>query len=521
MQLSALLKEYAAPSTATSGLAGYSLEGQRRAKRRRLAAALRMRLCVVKGDVTTDRAAHAAATSPLNLKPQPTEDQKTAGNYPKGHLRIGGLDVSIENPAGSHRRPEWPTLKSHYGYIRLTMGADGDHVDCFVRVGTPDDYAGPVHVVNQNVGGKFDEYKVMLGWERTDDARAAYLENYERGWTGLGSMVSLPMADFKAWLAEGDTTKPLRRGLFALLLTKIEWNEEDHPRDDYGRFGEGSGGISNKDSVWMRDGKSLSAEDQSRMKALGVPPAWTNVELNPDAKGDLQVVGKDSKGRDQYLYSAEHSERAAAEKFARLQEFNKVAPAVRDIALKDMQNTDLNQGQRDTAAATALIAETGFRIGGTADTGADKQAYGATTLLGSHVVVDGNNLRFEFTGKKGVEITKELDHPALAAYISERQAANGDGALFKTTDAAVRDYFHSKAGDDFKVKDFRTWHATALALREVAKPPPPKTERQFKSQRLAVGKTVARFLGNTASVALASYINPAVFSSWHPQGHGT
>ena len=171
----------------------------------------------------TDRAAHQAATSYLNLLPQPTEAQRHAGNYPKGHVSVGGLDVSIENPAGSHRRPEWPELRSHYGYIRRTEGADGEHVDCFVRVGTPEDYSGPVHVIDQHVGGEYDEHKCMIGWENADEARTAYLENYERGWPGIGGFTTLTMDDFKAWLAEGDTTKPLSGSstLSRLLLSTI------------------------------------------------------------------------------------------------------------------------------------------------------------------------------------------------------------------------------------------------------------------------------------------------------------
>ena len=174
----------------------------------------------------TDRAAHEAATSPLNLKPQPTEAQRHVGNYPKGHVKVAGLDISIENPAGSHRRQEWPALRSHYGYVLRTEGADGEQVDCFVRVGTDPDYDGDVHVVNQvKADGSFDEHKAIIGHETAEGARQAYLENYERGWTGLGSMVSLPMEDFKAWLAEGDTTKPLEQSggnsLSRLLLSTV------------------------------------------------------------------------------------------------------------------------------------------------------------------------------------------------------------------------------------------------------------------------------------------------------------
>jgi hypothetical protein len=314
-----------------------------------------------------DQAAHSAATSPLNLRPQPTEGQRSAGNYKKGHVRFAGLNITIENPAGSYRRPEWPPMLAHYGYAKGTEGADADHIDVFVKPSTPIDWDGRAYVINQVIDGRFDEHKVMLGWDDQRSAEKAYLAHYPRNWQ-LGPVAVMSLDRLREWLG-GDTLEPVLK------------YSEDQPRDDHGRFGEGSGGISNSKGVWMQGGKPLPAASQARLKALGVPPAWRNVQLNPDVNGDLQVVGKDSKGRDQYLYSADHSARAAAEKFARLQEFNAVAPGVREQAMKDMGNKALSQKERDTAAALALISETGFRIGGTSDTGADKQAYGAKTLL--------------------------------------------------------------------------------------------------------------------------------------------
>ena len=168
-----------------------------------------------------DTAAHEAATSPQNDLPDPTPAQKEAGNYAKGHVAIAGHEISIENPAGSKRRPEWPALKDHYGYFKGTNAKDGDHVDVFVKPGTPEDYAGPVHVVRQvkversagtparkaadksvrapvlTATGQFDEYKVMLGYPTAEEARAAYLRNYEPGWPGLQRMTSHSMADFE------------------------------------------------------------------------------------------------------------------------------------------------------------------------------------------------------------------------------------------------------------------------------------------------------------------------------------
>jgi len=153
-----------------------------------------------------DAAAHAAATSPKNDLPDPTDAQKEAGNYQKGHATVDGLNISIENPAGSKRRPEWPTLKSHYGYLKRTEGGDGEHIDVFIRPGTE---ASPkVFVVDQvNTDSTFDEHKVMMGWKSQAGARLGYLENYTKGWK-VGTITPMTMDEFKQWLAEGDTTKP-------------------------------------------------------------------------------------------------------------------------------------------------------------------------------------------------------------------------------------------------------------------------------------------------------------------------
>jgi hypothetical protein len=154
-----------------------------------------------------DQVAHSAATSNLNLLRQPTQAQRKVGNYPKGHARIAGLEISIENPAGSTRNPAWPALTAHYGYIRRTEGADGDHVDVFVKPETAEDYAGPVFVIDQKIDGQFDEHKCMIGWDAKDDASQAYLSNYEYGWPGLGRIRQFSVDEFKGWLAQGPARK--------------------------------------------------------------------------------------------------------------------------------------------------------------------------------------------------------------------------------------------------------------------------------------------------------------------------
>lgn len=168
-----------------------------------------------------ETAAHEAATSSRNDRPAPSEAQIEAGNYRKGHVAHGGLDLSIENPAGSTRsgksrsgKPWSVTMKSHYGYIKGTKGKDKDHIDVFLnpRAATPTD-ADPVYVVDQRdpSRGRFDEHKVMLGYGSEAEARAAYMENYSKGWRGLGEITPTTLGEFKSWLKTGDTTKPFAK----------------------------------------------------------------------------------------------------------------------------------------------------------------------------------------------------------------------------------------------------------------------------------------------------------------------
>jgi hypothetical protein len=155
-----------------------------------------------------EAAAAEAATSPANDLPAPTEAQKDAGNYKKGALSLHGLRISIENPAGTRRRPEWPPLAHHYGYIRGTEGKDGDHVDVFL--GPDAENADlPVFVVDQvTQAGRFDEHKVMMGFADEAAAREGYLANYSPGWSGLGDITQMALADFKVWVMDpARTTK--------------------------------------------------------------------------------------------------------------------------------------------------------------------------------------------------------------------------------------------------------------------------------------------------------------------------
>lgn len=153
-------------------------------------------------------AAAEAATSPDNDLKTPSQAQIEAGNFRVGRLRVNGLDISIEYPAGVKRKPEHSQALAHpYGSIRRTEGADGDKVDVFLG-DRADDTRLPVFVVDQNKpDGSFDESKVMLGFESEQAARAAYLSNYPKDWNGLSDIRQFTQGEFKAWVQDPAATQ--------------------------------------------------------------------------------------------------------------------------------------------------------------------------------------------------------------------------------------------------------------------------------------------------------------------------
>ena len=159
----------------------------------------------------------------------PTEAQKEAGNYKKGHVKIQGFDISIEQPKGSIRRgvdengKAWKSkMNNTYGYFGNTQSRDGDHIDVFIgdkpmsrnvfvidQIQPPKSPTGGLSA-NENTQGVFDEHKVMLGFETIDEARDAYLSNYEKGWQGLGNITAVDIDNFRKWAVdtEGRRVKP-------------------------------------------------------------------------------------------------------------------------------------------------------------------------------------------------------------------------------------------------------------------------------------------------------------------------
>ena len=184
-------------------------------------------------------------------EPNPSEAQKKAGNYKKGHLSFGGYDFTVETPKGATRsgkdeqgKPWSVTMHDTYGYILGKIGVDGDHIDMFINDAADlDSFDGNVYVVDQvnPETGEFDEHKVMFGYPSEEAATEAYLANYSKGWKGLGKVTAVPKATFDKWLEASDRkTKPfadyamIKKGAHQDFISDMEYTYENdvHPSEE-------------------------------------------------------------------------------------------------------------------------------------------------------------------------------------------------------------------------------------------------------------------------------------------------
>lgn len=172
------------------------------------------------------------------VAPEPTEAQKEAGNYKKGHLTLQGLDIALENSKGSTRSGTdqdgraWQSTMAHdYGYIKRTQGADGDHVDVFIGDKPESEMVYVVDQVDPKTG-KFDEHKVMMGFADEQAARAGYLGNYEEGWKGLGAIKAMPVDAFKRWVKGGDTRSPIAAQPVAGTVNSVRFSKQAMAQGD-------------------------------------------------------------------------------------------------------------------------------------------------------------------------------------------------------------------------------------------------------------------------------------------------
>lgn len=258
------------------------------------------------------------------------------------------------------------------------------------------------------------------------------------------------------------------------------------------------------------DGTDVQPDDLAYLKKLGIGPAYTEVRVNPDFKTDGLVASMvDEKGRAVRLYSKAHTKNAAQEKFERLKAFNAAMPGMQKRIRADMDSTDPKT--KAAARVLYLVEKTAFRIGSDRDTGADKQAYGASTLQVKHATVEGDTITFKFVGKKGVSQKHKIKDAELARLVTEQMVGKEPTAkLWEADDNDVRAYLVTlPKAKHFLVKDFRTWNATALAVELIAKAKQKlfTDEKAFAKFQKVIATKVSKRLGNNPKMAMDSYID--------------
>jgi DNA topoisomerase-1 len=253
-----------------------------------------------------------------------------------------------------------------------------------------------------------------------------------------------------------------------------------------------------------------------RIRALAIPPAWTDVWICRDPRGHLQAVGRDARGRKQPCYHATWRARRDDEKFARLAGFGRALPAIRRRVDRDLLRTNLSR-ERVLATVVRLLEVTSLRVGNE-EYARTNRSFGLTTLRDRHVSVSPSGVRFRFRGKGGRTHTVGVRDRRLARIVARCQSLPGqelfqylddDGEPRSIESADVNDYIREAAGEEVTAKDFRTWAGTLLAFRALrASPGRGRAEVQASLKRSI--EEVADALGNTPAVSRQSYIAPAV-----------
>ncbi len=262
-------------------------------------------------------------------------------------------------------------------------------------------------------------------------------------------------------------------------------------------------------------------ETLARIKALGIPPAWREVWVCPDARGHLQATGRDAKGRKQYRYHAAWRAVRDGTKYNKLLDFGAALPALRERTERDLGLPGLPR-EKVLAAVVRLLEGTLIRVGNE-EYAKQNGSFGLTTMRDRHVTIAGAGLRFRFRGKSGVEHAVEVHDRKLARIVRQCRELPGqelfqyvdeDGARHSIGSADVNDYLREASGQDFTAKDFRTWAGTVLALMALQELEAFDSKTQAKRNVVAAVKHVASRLGNTPSVCRTCYIHPAVLDAY-------
>ena len=261
------------------------------------------------------------------------------------------------------------------------------------------------------------------------------------------------------------------------------------------------------------DGKRITDRDEiDRLNRIALPPAYTDAWFCPKDCGHLLATGIDARGRKQYRYNPEFRTRQEAEKFDRTAEFGRLLPKARKRVAKDLSRRTLSR-ERVVASVVRLLDLGAIRVGNESYAKSNK-SFGATTLRRRHAKVSGGKLKLRFKAKSGQLREATIGDARLATLVRKMQDLpgqhlfqyiNGDGNAHPVGSHDVNEYLGEAMGEHFTAKNFRTWHASVLALKLLAEAERPLTLKELTAE-------VGAHLGNTPAMARKSYIHPAVIA---------
>ena len=299
----------------------------------------------------------------------------------------------------------------------------------------------------------------------------------------------------------------------------LSWCNDDQPGLSRRRSGQGFS-YRGRDGQPIRDARTLD-----RIRALAIPPAWTEVWICPRANGHIQATGRDLKGRKQYRYHPDWTRHAANAKFDRLSVFARKLPKLREQVEQDLARRGPG---RDKVLATAvrLLEITLIRVGN-AEYARQNRSFGLTTLHKRHLEVDGAALTFEFRGKSGKDHRISVRDQRLARALRTLEGLPGQhlfkyrdaqGDLHPVTSDDVNAYIREAMGEQFSAKDFRTWAGTVSAARALRDMEPPTSPTDARRKITLCVKAVSGLLGNTPTVCRAAYVHPRVLDLFENGG---
>lgn len=270
------------------------------------------------------------------------------------------------------------------------------------------------------------------------------------------------------------------------------------------------------------DGRIVRARDElARIRALVIPPAWSDVWICPDPRGHLQATGRDARGRKQYRYHPKWRQVRDETKYHRMIGFAQTLPAIRRRTAEHLKLPGLPR-DKVLAAVVQLLEKTLIRVGND-EYARTNRSFGLTTLRDGHVEVNGTKVRFAFRGKSGVEHEIALTDRRLARVVKRCrdlpgydlfQYVDDNGSRQAIASDDVNAYLKEITGQDMTSKDFRTWAGTVLAAQLLREFEAYVSEREAKRNIVRAVETVARRLGNTKAVCRKCYIHPAIIDAY-------